>query len=137
MDETDKCDFVIELARRLHQGGATAPRLEDAINAVSRRLGLDTHIWSSPTAIIATIQPLDARDHDRTITRVVRLEPGDIHLRRLWRLDDIAERVASGAGALPPASWNCSAQRCPTASGGNGWRRCSASRWPRPASPVC
>ncbi|MFO1496208.1 MAG: threonine/serine exporter family protein [Lysobacterales bacterium] len=97
MDETDKCDFVIELARRLHQGGATAPRLEDAINAVSRRLGLDTHIWSSPTAIIATIQPLDARDHDRTITRVVRLEPGDIHLRRLWRLDDIAERVASGA----------------------------------------
>lgn len=97
MDETDKCDFVIELARRLHQGGATAPRLEDAINAVSRRLGLDTHIWSSPTAIIATIRPLDARDDERTITRVIRLEPGDIHLRRLWRLDDIAERVASGA----------------------------------------
>lgn len=96
MDEADKSEFVIELARRLHQGGATAPRLEDAINAVSRRLALDTHIWSSPTAIIATIRPLDASDDTRTITRVVRLEPGDIHLRRLWRLDDIAERVATG-----------------------------------------
>ena len=96
IDYTDRCDFVIELARRLHQGGATAPRLEDAIMSVSRKLFLDTHIWSSPTAIIATVRPLDAKDDTRTLTRVVRLEPGEIHLRRLWRLDDIAERVVSG-----------------------------------------
>lgn len=95
-DHCARCDFVIELARHLHQGGSTAPRLEDVINAVSRQLGLDTHIWSSPTAIIATIRPQGARSDTQTITRVVRLEPGSIHLRRLWRLDDIAERVASG-----------------------------------------
>lgn len=96
IDYTHKCDFIVELARRLHQGGATAPRLEDAVNAVSRRLQLDTHIWSSPTAIIATLRPADAQDHESSLTRVVRLEPGDIHLRRLWRFDDIAGRVARG-----------------------------------------
>ena len=89
-------DFVIELACRLHQGGSTAPRLEDVVNAVSRKLGLDAHIWSSPTAIIATVRPLGARGDEQTITRVVRLQPGDIHLRRLWRFDDIAGRVLRG-----------------------------------------
>lgn len=96
-DYTDRCEFVIELARRLHQGGATAPRLENAIMSVSRKLSVDTHIWSSPTAIIATLRPFDAQDDALTCTRVIRLEPGEIHLRRLWRLDDIAERVVSGA----------------------------------------
>ena len=95
-DYCAQCDFVIELARRLHQGGSTAPRLEDVINAVSHKLGLDTHIWSSPTAIIATVRPLGVRNDQQTITRVLRLEPGDIHLRRLWRFDDIAERVVAG-----------------------------------------
>lgn len=95
-DYCAECDFVIELARRLHEAGSTAPRLEDVINAVSNKLGLDTHIWSSPTAIIATVQPQHAKNDQQTITRVVRLAPGDIHLRRLWRVDDIAERVARG-----------------------------------------
>lgn len=89
-------EFVLALARRLHQGGSTAPRLEDVVNAVSRKLGLDAHIWSSPTAIIATVRPLDAHGDQQTITRVVRLEPGEIHLRRLWRFDDIAGRVLRG-----------------------------------------
>ncbi len=95
-DYCAQCDFVIELARRLHQGGSTAPRLEDVINAVSRKLGLDTHIWSSPTAIIATVRPLGGDGDRQSITRVLRLEPGDIHLRRLWRIDDIAGRVVRG-----------------------------------------
>jgi uncharacterized membrane protein YjjP (DUF1212 family) len=95
-DYCAQCDFVIELARRLHQGGSTAPRLEDVINAVSRKLGLDTHIWSSPTAIIATVRPLGGDGDRLSITRVLRLEPGDIHLRRLWRVDDIAGRVVRG-----------------------------------------
>ena len=69
-DYCAQCDFVIELACRLHQGGSTAPRLEDVINAVGRKLDLDTHIWSSPTAIIATIRPLGARSDQQTITRV-------------------------------------------------------------------
>lgn len=101
-DYCARCDFVIELARRLHQGGSTAPRLEDVVNLVSRKLELDTHIWSSPTAIIVTSRALGAGNEGQTITRVVRLEPGDIHLRRLWRVDDIASRVTSGE--LSPAA---------------------------------
>lgn len=95
MDSKDRVEFVIELARRMHQSGATAPRLEDAIAAVSRRLGLDCHLWSSPTAIIATVGPADGTPAD-AVTRVLRLEPGDIHLRRMCRIDAIAEKVRSG-----------------------------------------
>jgi uncharacterized membrane protein YjjP (DUF1212 family) len=91
-----QCDFVIELARRLHEGGSTAPRLEDVVNAVSRRLGLETDIWSSPTAIIATIRPRDVQGDQGRVTRVIRLAPGETHLRRLWRYDDIAGRVVDG-----------------------------------------
>jgi uncharacterized membrane protein YjjP (DUF1212 family) len=91
-----QCDFVIELARRLHEGGSTAPRLEDVVNAVSLKLGLETDIWSSPTAIIATIRPRDVQGDQSRVTRVIRLAPGDTHLRRLWRYDDIASRVVDG-----------------------------------------
>ena len=39
-DAAARMRFVVELARRLHQYGAAAPRLESAIDSVSARLGL-------------------------------------------------------------------------------------------------
>jgi uncharacterized membrane protein YjjP (DUF1212 family) len=44
--------FVIELARRLHQYGAAAPRLEQAIGNVSQQLGLACDVLSTPTSIV-------------------------------------------------------------------------------------
>src|SRR5512142_1755008 len=44
--------FVVEIARRLHQYGTSAPRLEDAIDAVSARLQLNCHSLSTPTSIL-------------------------------------------------------------------------------------
>ncbi|MEO7432034.1 MAG: threonine/serine exporter family protein, partial [Dokdonella sp.] len=40
--------FVVELSRRLHEYGTTAPRLEDVINLVSLRLGLVCNVLSTP-----------------------------------------------------------------------------------------
>ena len=89
----NRIGFISELARRLHEYGTTALRLEAAIGSVSRILGVNCQVWSSPTAIILSFaQP----DEINEITRVIRLNPGDINLRRLSQLDEIAERVTTG-----------------------------------------
>ncbi|GAP65126.1 hypothetical protein MBSD_n0415 [Mizugakiibacter sediminis] len=87
--------FVVELARRLHQYGTAAPRLEQAIDKVSRRLGLNSEVWSSPTAIILSFSEAGG-DGLAQMTQVMRLPPGDVHLARLCQVDAIADRVIAG-----------------------------------------
>ncbi|HTD27970.1 MAG TPA: threonine/serine exporter family protein, partial [Xanthomonadaceae bacterium] len=48
----DRIAFVVELATRLHIFGTTAQRLEGAIGAIARRLGLRCNPWSNPTGMI-------------------------------------------------------------------------------------
>ena len=90
-----RVDFLVELARRLHAYGTTAQRLEGAISAVARRLNLECDPWSNPTGLILTFS--DPTTSELTsITRVIRLEPGDVDLGKLCRADAIAEQVLAG-----------------------------------------
>ena len=91
--------FVIELARRLHQYGAAAPRLEQAIGNVAQQLGLACDVLSTPTSIVLSFGAPDG-DGIADLTQVVRIAPGDVNLARLCRADEIADRVADGS--LPP-----------------------------------
>ena len=50
--------FLLELARRLHQYGTSAPRLETAVAGAAQRLGLSADVWFSPTAIIISFSDL-------------------------------------------------------------------------------
>lgn len=88
--------FVCEIAARLHSYGTTAQRLEGAVEALSRRLGLECEPWSNPTGIILSFsdpsKPLGASD----TTRVIRLAPGENDLHKLSEADRIAEAVAGG-----------------------------------------
>ena len=92
-----RIQFVVELARRLHQYGATAARLEAAIDSVSARLDLDCNSLSTPTSII-----LSFSDHSRgesalaEITQVIRIPPGEVNLRLLCEVDAIADQVTDG-----------------------------------------
>lgn len=89
--------FVLELARRLHQYGTSAPRLEMAVAASALRLGLSAEVWSSPTAIIISFADLaQGEDGLAQVTQVVRLAPGEVNLERLCRADEIADRVIAG-----------------------------------------
>jgi uncharacterized membrane protein YjjP (DUF1212 family) len=90
--------FVIALARRLHEYGTAAPRLEDAIGKVSERLGLACDVLSTPTSIVLSFAP-QSRDLDPVadITQVIRLAPGEVNLRRLCAVDQIADRVIDGS----------------------------------------
>jgi uncharacterized membrane protein YjjP (DUF1212 family) len=87
--------FVMELARHLHESGTTVNRLEGAVERVSRKLGLEVGIWSNPTGIIISFN--DQLNGDPyTITRVLRLHPGDTNLGRMTDADAIAEQVMDG-----------------------------------------
>ena len=89
--------FLLELARRLHQYGTSAPRLEMAIAGAAQRLGLVADVWSSPTAIIVSFT--DLMQNDEAIaqtTQVMRLAPGDVNLGRLCEADEIADQVIAG-----------------------------------------
>ncbi|HET8899970.1 MAG TPA: threonine/serine exporter family protein [Rhodanobacteraceae bacterium] len=89
--------FVVELARRLHQYGTAAPRLEDAVAMVALRLGLRCEVWSSPTAIILSFyDPAAGDDALALVTQVMRLAPGDVNLRQLAAADRIADEVIAG-----------------------------------------
>jgi uncharacterized membrane protein YjjP (DUF1212 family) len=89
--------FICELARRLHQYGTSAPRLEAAVNSVASRLDLKVQIWSNPTGILLSFgKPEDGDDALLGLTQVIRLDPGDIHLERLAQVDAIAESVFAG-----------------------------------------
>ena len=90
-----RCNFIIDLARRLHACGTSTPRLEGAVLTLSKRLGVRTEIWCNPTGIIISFSSPQKSD-GAEITRVLRLAPGDINLKALAMVDDIAERVTDG-----------------------------------------
>lgn len=90
-----RCNFIIDLARRLHACGMSTDRLEGAVLTVSRRLGVRTEIWCNPTGIILSFSSPQKSD-GAEITRVLRLAPGDINLKALAMVDDVAERVTDG-----------------------------------------
>jgi uncharacterized membrane protein YjjP (DUF1212 family) len=90
-----RVDFVVELARRLHAYGTSAQRLEGAVTQVARRLRLDADVWSNPTGMLLSFADVE-RGPPHSITRVIRLDPGDTNLGRLARADAIAEDVLAG-----------------------------------------
>lgn len=94
----DRVGFVIALARRLHEYGTAAPRLEEAIGKVSERLGLACDVLSTPTSIVLSFAEQGHElDPVADITQVIRLAPGEVNLRRLCAVDEIADRVIDGS----------------------------------------
>lgn len=93
--------FVMQLAKRLHEYGTNAHRLEGAINLVAKRLMMDAHVLSTPTSLILSLHDLtEGADRSQIPTQVIRLNPGEINLSKLSHVDAIAERVLAGSMAL-------------------------------------
>jgi uncharacterized membrane protein YjjP (DUF1212 family) len=90
-----RVDFVVEIARRLHAYGTSAQRLEGAVSQVARRLRIEADVWSNPTGMLLSFADIE-RGPPHSITRVIRLDPGDTNLGRLARTDAIAEEVMAG-----------------------------------------
>jgi uncharacterized membrane protein YjjP (DUF1212 family) len=115
-----RVEFVVELARRLHMYGTTAQRLEGAIVQVAWHFNIVADVWSNPTGMILSLH--DPSHPGTTITRVIRLQPGEDDLGRLAYADGIAEDVianrrdiASGLAAMYELDK-------PRRVGASGWR---------------
>ena len=92
-----RIEFVVELAKRLHEYGTAAPRLEAAISLVALRLDLSCEILSTPTSIVMSFSNRAQGAHSLAeITQVVRLPPGEVNLKRLCQVDEIADCVIDG-----------------------------------------
>ncbi|MEZ6212310.1 MAG: threonine/serine exporter family protein [Phycisphaerales bacterium] len=88
-------EFILELARTLHRYGTPAHQLEAALSTISARLGVEAHFFSVPTSITSGFGPLPEQR-----VRIMRVDPGEIAVEKLVLVDEVAERVASGA--MPP-----------------------------------
>jgi len=92
-----RMQFVVEIARRLHQYGTSAPRLEEAIDSVSARLELNCHSLSTPTSILFSFSDRSRGDDALAeVTQVIRVSPGSDDLRNLSAVNEIADRVVDG-----------------------------------------
>ncbi len=92
----DAVAFVLRLARALHTHGYAADQLEEVLGLAALRLGLVGEFSSSPTSILAAFG-----ERERQRTYMLRVEPGDVDLGRLGRLDAVT--VAVLRGKLTPA----------------------------------
>ena len=80
--------FVEKFGRALHRYGLPSHRLEEALVAVAERLGLEGQFFATPTAIFASLEHHGA---ERTI--LIRVDPGEVDLEKLSRLDALLQRV--------------------------------------------
>lgn len=94
--------FLTELGRRLHVVGVSASRLEGAVRSVAQSIGVRVEVWSTPTGLLLSLSDAERSDATQE-TRVLRLEPGDIQLGALAKLDAIAERVVKGTLSIDEA----------------------------------
>jgi uncharacterized membrane protein YjjP (DUF1212 family) len=98
----DRIRFITELARRLHLAGVSSSRLEGAVRSVAIAIGARCEIWSTPTGILMSLSDATVTQGTQE-TRVLRLEPGEIHLGALAKLDAISEEVVKGTMSLDGA----------------------------------
>jgi uncharacterized membrane protein YjjP (DUF1212 family) len=91
MADDDAIAFVLRLGRALHALGYSSHRIEERLADAAERLQLEGQFFTTPTSIFAAFGP-----QERQATFLVRVEPGDLHLERLGRVQEIAEDVLGG-----------------------------------------
>jgi len=91
MADDDATAFVLRLGRALHALGYSSHRIEELLADTTTRLGLEGQFFTTPTSIFAAFGP---QEQQRTF--LVRVEPGDLHLERLGRVQEIADDVLGG-----------------------------------------
>ena len=113
----ERIAFVVELGGHLHAYGTTAQRLEGAVEAVAKRLGLECEPWVNPTGMILAFSDPARPAGESDTTRVIRLGLGDTDLYKLCEADRIAEDVMAGRTQIADGR-----QALRALSRGTGWR---------------
>lgn len=87
--ERERIRFVLALGLALHRYGTPAHRLEEALAIVCRQLGLQAEVLSTPTFLTVRFgDPSELR------TSMMRVEPPELDLAKLAKLDALADAVS-------------------------------------------
>jgi len=87
-DREASIGFVLALGRALHRYGTPAHGLEQGLQKVSARLGLETEVFSTPTAIIMSFGGATELK-----SRLLRVEGGELDMGKLAKVDALADAV--------------------------------------------
>lgn len=92
--EDPQVRFLVELARALGTYGTAADRIEEAVWACAHEMGIETHVFSTPTSVFISIE----REHDNEYeTYLSRITPGEVNLDKLRSIDEIFNAVIDGS----------------------------------------
>lgn len=73
-------ELIVELARSLHTGGASADELEQRMEQAAEAIGTPAHFFSTPTSLFVTFA------NEPGSTRLIRVMPAEVNLAKLSRL---------------------------------------------------
>lgn len=90
LPDSDAATFVTTMAHALGTYGTPSHRMEDALETVSKRLGIEAHFFAMPTAVFAALRVPPGKPQ----TSLIRIYPGEVNLERLVQLDEILIDVA-------------------------------------------
>jgi len=93
---SDEATLLTELAAALAAQGAPAHRLEDAVSALAKQLGVKARFFAMPTAVFATFE-----DENGPQTTLIEVKSSDVHLERLVGLDRVLNDVWEGKCTAP------------------------------------
>jgi uncharacterized membrane protein YjjP (DUF1212 family) len=83
--------FMVKLGQALHRFGVPAHRLEQSMDLVAQRFGIQGGFFVTPTGIFASFGlPEEHR------TSLIRIESSEVNLEKLARLDELTSRVIRG-----------------------------------------
>ncbi len=91
-------DLILEFGEALHIYGATSYNLEQALQNISKKLGLVGEFFSTPTLLISSFT-----DENDSKTYVKRVYPSDIDLRKLTYLDELGDHIIDGEMGIEEA----------------------------------
>ncbi len=91
--------FILNLGRLLHRHGLPSDRLEEALLACSRQLGLAAQLFCTPTSLFASFE-----GESNPSTHLLRVEPGDVDLGRLSDLSELIDELLRGDLVLGTAA---------------------------------
>ena len=90
--------FVMAVGRALHLYGAPTTRIEQAMELIAERLGLQIHVFAAPTQLQAAFGQLGDQH-----TQLLRLQPGSPELGKRARVDTLLQDFLTGQVALTEA----------------------------------
>lgn len=90
---------ILDIARALHAYGTSTHRLEDAMRAITRHIGVEAQFLVTPTSIMAAFGPLREQR-----TYLVRADSGEINLDKLTRLNAVLTQILESRVDLAEAS---------------------------------